>query len=100
VQPANGGRFTKGAPIRDADLDDLRALWADRPATERLWRVPVADIVARGYDMTARNPNRPADVTQLSPEELIASALDKERQIAALLEELQVLLAGGVDGDE
>jgi len=100
VQPVNGGRFTKGAPIKDGDLDDLRALWAERPATERSWSVPVADIVARGYDMTAKNPNRPAGVTQLSPEELVASALDKERQIAALLEELQTLLAGGANGDE
>ncbi len=99
VGPANGGRFTKGNPIKDGDLDELRALWSERPATARSWTVPVADIVARGYDMTAKNPNRPADATQLSPEELVASALDKERQIAALLEELQTLLAGGVNGD-
>jgi type I restriction enzyme M protein len=59
----------------------------------------VAEIVARGYDMMAKNPNRSTDVSQLSAEELIASALSKERQIAALLEEMQVLLATGCDGD-
>jgi len=100
VQPVGGGRFTKGNPIRDRDLDELRTLWAERPATERSWRVPVAEVVARGYDLTAKNPNRPADAARLSPEELVASALSKEGQIAALLEEMQALLAGGVHGGE
>jgi len=100
VQPPPGKRFTKGNPIADADLDEARRLWDQRPTTERSWTVPAAEIVARGYDMTAKNPNRPADVSQLSPEELIASALDKERQITALLEEMQVLLAGGRNGGE
>jgi len=100
VQPAGGRRFTKGNPIRDRDLDELRALWVERPATARSWRVPVAEVVARGYDLTAKNPNRPADVARLSPEELVVSALSKEQQIAALLEEMQALLAGGAHGGE
>ncbi len=100
VQPAGGGRFTKGNPIRDRDLDELCAMWSERPATERSWRVPVAEVVARGYDLTAKNPNRPADVARLSPEELVVSALSKEGQIAALLEEMQALLAGGAHGGE
>jgi len=100
VQPAGGGRFTKGNPIRDRDLDELRGLWDERPATERSWRVPVAEVVARGYDLTAKNPNRPADAARLSPEELVASALSKEGQIAALLEEMQALLTGGAHGRE
>ncbi len=100
VQPAGGGRFTKGNPIRDRDLDELRALWVERPATARSWRVPVAEVVARGYDLTAKNPNRPADAARLSPEELVVSALSKEGQIAALLEEMQALLAGGTHGGE
>jgi len=100
LQPLPGRRFTKGNPIADADFDEVRQLWAQRPATDRSWAVPVADIAARGYDLSARNPNRPADAAQLPPEELIASALDKERQITVLLEELQGLLAEGTDGDE
>jgi type I restriction enzyme M protein len=95
VHPPPGKRFTKGNPIKDTDFDEVRQLWNDRPTTDQSWTVPVAEIVARGYDMTAKNPTRPADVNQLSPEELIASALDKEQQIAALLEEMQTLLAGG-----
>ncbi len=97
LQPPAGKRFTKGNPIRDADLDELRRLWEARPATERSWTVPAAEIAARGYDLTARNPNRPADAAQRSPDELIASALGKERQIAALLEEMQTLV-GEIDG--
>jgi type I restriction enzyme M protein len=92
VQPPPGKRFTKGNPIQDTDFDEARRLWDERPTTEQSWTVPVAEIAARGYDMTAKNPNRPADVSQLSPEELIASALSKEQQIVGLLEELQNLL--------
>jgi type I restriction enzyme M protein len=100
VQPPPAKRFTKGNPIKDTHFDEVRQLWAERPTTARSWIVPVAEIVARGYDMTAKNPTRPADVSQLSPEELIASALDKEQQITALLEELQSLVTGEPDGGE
>ena len=99
AQPPPGKRFTKGNPIRDADLTELRRLWDERPSTDRSWTVPAAEIAARGYDLTARNPNRPnGDAADRSPDDLIASALAKEGQIAALLEEMQALLAGGVDG--
>jgi len=92
VQPPPGKCFTKGNPIKDTDFDEVRQLWDERPTTERSWTVPVADIVASSYDMTAKNPNQAADVSHLSPEELIASALSKEQQIVALMEEMQVLL--------
>jgi type I restriction enzyme M protein len=100
VQPPPGKRFTKGNPIKDTDFDEVRQLWDERPTTEQSWTVPVAEIVARGYDMTAKNPNRPADVSQLSPEELVASALTSEQQITALLEEMQALLVVDANGDE
>jgi hypothetical protein len=38
------------------------------------------------------NPNRAADLAHRSPEELIESILDKERQIAEIMENIRAMV--------
>ncbi len=55
---------------------------------------PVAEIAARTYDLSARNPNRSSDFTHRPPEELAADIADKQARIAELVAEIQELLEG------
>jgi type I restriction enzyme M protein len=55
--------------------------------------VPVEEIKARGYDLTARNPNRKETEALPSPIEILASLLEREREILSILEELDELLS-------
>jgi len=48
--------------------------------------------VARGYDLTARNPNRPESERLPAPEEIVAGLLEKEREILGIVGELGQLL--------
>ncbi|MBT9260252.1 MAG: hypothetical protein KM310_10975, partial [Clostridiales bacterium] len=53
----------------------------------------VDEVKARGYDLTARNPNRPEGEELPSPVEIVAGLLEREREILSIVEELDELLA-------
>jgi len=96
-------------PIADNDLPDCLAMWrqydawrrmperarpAEPPLNARCWVTPVAEIVARNYDLSARNPKRSNDFTHRPPAELAADIADKQARIAELVAEIQELLEG------
>lgn len=49
--------YSKTKPMQDKDFDLLRAWWNKREENEYAWRVPIADIAARGYDLDIKHPN-------------------------------------------
>ena len=73
-------------------MKDCYEKWKRREISENSWVVPVEEIVKRGYDLTAKNPNRREEAEYKSPEELIASVIEKERAILEIAEEIQNLL--------
>lgn len=95
LPPSEVEKYTKGKPIQDAHFDDCREKLKTRAISENSWIVTVGEIVKRGYDLTAKNPNRPDEAARRTPEELTASILAKEQRIAIILEEIQVLLEQG-----
>ncbi|PTQ51571.1 MAG: Type I restriction-modification system, DNA-methyltransferase subunit M [Hydrogenibacillus schlegelii] len=98
-------KFSKGNPIQDEHFEEARRLWKAWDAyrkgqgpreaclSERSWIVPVDEVKARGYDLTARNPNRPEGEELPSPVEIVAGLLEREREILSIVEELDELLA-------
>lgn len=92
LPPPELGKFTKGKPIRDVHFTDCRTRFRNRELSSQSWVVSAEDVMRREYDLTARNPNRPAEPERRSPEELAESILDKERQVTNLLEEVRSLL--------
>lgn len=98
LQPPPGTKYTKANAIQDEHMEDAWTKWQNRALSENSWIMPVRELVERGYDLTAKNPNRKEDYEHRSPEELAVSILDKEREIAAIVEEVQGLLEGN-NGD-
>jgi type I restriction enzyme M protein len=100
-------KFSKGSPIRDEHFDEARRLWKAWDAyrrgegpreaclSERSWIVPVQEIRKRGCDLNARNPTRPQDEQLPAPLEIVAGLLERERQILAIVGELDELLSNG-----
>jgi len=91
----DGFTLTKSRrPIPENDLPDCLARWPKRAVSERSWLVPVEELVSRGYDLTAKNPNRKEDYEHRLPEDLVADVLAKEQRIFEILDEMQTILGG------
>ena len=59
------------------------------------WVVPVEEIAGKGFDLSARNPNRGSDYEHRSALELVQSIRAKEDRVVELLGELEDLLEQG-----
>lgn len=97
-------KFSKGSPIQDEHFEEARRLWKEWDAyrkgmgpreaclSERSWIVPAEEVKERGYDLTARNPNRKEAEVLPSPVEIVAGLLEREREILSIVDELSELL--------
>jgi len=97
-------KFSKGSPIQDEHFEEARRLWKAWDAyrkgmgpreaclSERSWIVPAEEVKERGYDLTARNPNRKEAEVLPSPVEIVAGLLEREREILSIVDELSELL--------
>lgn len=98
-------KFSKGSPIQDEHFKEARRLWTAWDAyrkgqgpreaclSECSWIISAEDIKARGYDLTARNPNRQEAEILPPPMEILAGLLERERQILSIMEELKEFLS-------
>jgi type I restriction enzyme M protein len=82
-------------PIAGNQLPDFLTKWQGRVQSENSWTVTVTEIVSKGYDLTAKNPNKIGDYEHRAPRELVQSIKTHEARITELLDELDSLLEGG-----
>jgi type I restriction enzyme M protein len=103
--PEDLKKFSKGSPIQDEHFAQARELWAawdtyrrgagvHLEPTDDAWIIPVDEIKARGYDLTARNPSRAETEAYRHPTEITASLLEKQREILNIIEELHAMVGG------
>lgn len=79
-------------PMEGNQIPDFLAKREKRLEGENSWIVPVGEIVERGYDLSAKNPNRTDDYEHLPALELVQSIKTKELRILELLGELEGIL--------
>ena len=90
--PEGRKNYTKTKPLRDAEFDECRALWDERPATEHSWLVPVAQVIENDYNLDVKNPSSQEALVHRPPEELIDSIAAKEQHIAEIMAALRATL--------
>lgn len=79
-------------PMEGDQTPDFLAKWQTREEGDNSWTVPIADIIERGYDLSAKNPNRKDDYEHRPALELVQSIKAKEERILDLLGELEGIL--------
>lgn len=79
-------------PIAGSQVEDFLAKWEGRVEGDDSWLVPVEDIVKRGFDLSARNPNKVDDYVHRPALDLVQSIKAKEERVMELLGELEQLL--------
>lgn len=79
-------------PIAGNQLPDFLAKWQGHVEGDNSWSVPLDKIVAKAYDLSAKNPNKVDDYQHRPALDLIQSIQTKEDRITELLSELETLL--------
>ena len=87
--PEGRKKYSKTKPMRFEEFAGCQAWWTDRNENEWSWRVPIADIEANGWNLDLRNPHGPEDLAHRPPAELLDELVQVEREILAMLEDLQ-----------
>jgi len=106
VLPEGVKNYTKTRPMQYEEFQPILDWWDNRIENERAWKVRAADLIVTngtlkgifdGGDVVSvnldiKNPSRADDLVHLPPAELAESILVKEKQIAAIMEEIKQLL--------
>jgi len=79
-------------PIAGNQLPDFLANWQGRAVGDNSWTESLSEIVAKGYDLSAKNPSAVDDFEHRPALELVQSIKIKEARICDLLDELESLL--------
>lgn len=83
--------YNKTKPINIKEFDLEKAWWNKREENQYAWKVAVADIEKRGYNLDIKNPHQAADTTE-SAEVLLAKYRATEKNIAGIQQRIMDLL--------
>lgn len=81
-------------PIEGEQISDFLNKWEKKGEGKNSWTVPVEEILERGYDLSAKNPNRQDDYEHRPALGLVQSIKAKEERIMDILGELEGILEG------
>lgn len=95
--PPGAKSYNKTKPMRIEEFEPEKAWWHNRVENEYAWRVPVADIKARNYNLDIKNPHSP-DAVQHDPQELLADYRKLQADITATRDKLKTILAAALAG--
>jgi type I restriction enzyme M protein len=90
--PEGRKNYTKTQPIQFEEFAPLLAWWPKRKESALAWKVPAAEILAKGCNLDRKNPRAKEDIAHLPPEQLAASIEEKERRIGEIMGRIRNLL--------
>ena len=90
--PEGRKNYTKTAPIQFEEFADCLAWWRRREENEHAWTVSAKDLLENGCNLDRKNPSAKEDIAHLPPDQIAASILKKEQQIAGIVRNIQAQL--------
>ena len=95
--PEGRKNYTKTKPLRFEEFEDCALWWGGDKREGRIenaqaWKVSFDDIVKGNYNLDLHNPHKSDDLEHRPPAELVAELIVVEKEILAVLEELQLSL--------
>jgi type I restriction enzyme M protein len=79
-------------PIEGNQIPDFLDKWSKRKLGDNSWTMTAQEIIERGFDLSAKNPNRRDDYEHRPALELVQSIRVKEERVLELLNELEGML--------
>ncbi|MBX6740848.1 MAG: SAM-dependent DNA methyltransferase [Acetobacteraceae bacterium] len=98
--PEGRRKYTKTQPLLDEELHDALAWYrGGRPEGPRSWRVAAEQLIRRdeagrvvACNLDLKNPNAAVQEDHRAPAEIVAAAIEEEREALRLLEEVRALV--------
>lgn len=78
--PDGAKSYNKGKPINIKEFDLEKSWWHNREENQYAWRVPVAEIKNRNYNLDIKNPHAP-DAELADPVQILASLQATEAEL-------------------
>jgi type I restriction enzyme M protein len=95
--PAGAKSYSKTKPMRIAEFEPETKWWRKRKETDFAWKVALADIKVRGYNLDIKNPHAPAEGPG-DPDELLAQYNAATVEAAAIRDQLGAELSAAITG--
>lgn len=104
-QPVAEGRrkYSKTQPFQYEELRECLSWWKKRKEGPKAWKVNAASLIERdalgrvvSVNLDVKNPHVKEAIDHRPPREIISSAIGKEREALALLEQLHQLVEEGI----
>lgn len=69
--PESVKAYSKTKPIRIEEFEPIKLWWNNRQESDNSWKVPIAVIRERGFDLDIKNPHKKEEVHEYSSAELM-----------------------------
>ena len=89
--PPGAKSYNKTKPIHIKEFDAEKAWWKKREESPLAWKVPIAEIKNRNYNLDIKNPHQEADSLG-DPKEILAEYRHTETQITHIQEQILAVL--------
>ena len=102
--PAGVKNYSKTKPMKFEEFQTEIDWWGDeadgfvaRVENEQAWKVSMADIIARNFNLDIKNPHIGEVITH-DPNELLADYNRQQQEISALRQQLKTILGNALSG--
>jgi type I restriction enzyme M protein len=102
--PEGRNNYTKTKPMQFEEFSDCLAWWDEREGNDHAWSVSARDVLKYDQEgnlvsanLDIKNPHAAEAIEHLPPTRLVADIIEKERQILALMDEIERNLATEVN---
>lgn len=85
-------QYTKGRPIQHEEFNPVRKWWNDRQSNNNAWKVSIAEIQERNYNLDFKNPKRQDAINHKEPKEILREIEMLCQQTQEQLEKIKELI--------
>jgi type I restriction enzyme M protein len=90
--PEGQKSYSKTKTIRLEEFNPIKVWWNNRVESEVSWRVPIQNIIERGYDLDIKNPVKMEEVHEFTSQELLAKLKVSMQNSSELLKQMKSVL--------
>jgi type I restriction enzyme M protein len=93
--PEGRKTYTKTKPMKVEEYAPVLTWWKSRKDNGQAWKVPVDIVINNNFNLDIKNPNAAKAYEHREPEEIVASIVEKEQRIIALMQDIRQEIGKG-----